>query len=136
MPHLWSTSTGSEHYLDKQFHQVPEAGSSWPLPCTTDDDTEEAAGEAQVTAGVGVQLLRVPPHLTWREVPGIRVCMSTDKPAPATAKSVFTFEGGIVTPEGGDKVSEQTQQNKAVPCVSLVQIRSKSVREGGWDAAL
>lgn len=54
-------------YLDEQFHEVPEAAGSWPLPSTGDDDTEQAAGEAQVTAGVCVEFLWVPPHLTWEK---------------------------------------------------------------------
>lgn len=52
-------------YLEEQFHQVSEAAGCWPLPRAADDDAEEAADEAQVTAGVRVQLLWIPPHLTW-----------------------------------------------------------------------
>lgn len=67
-------------YLDEQLHQVPEAAGCRPLPGAADDDAEEAAGQAQVTAGVCVQLLGVPPHLTWQEEQQRAECL-IDKPA-------------------------------------------------------
>lgn len=48
-------------------------------------------------------------------------------------RRVFTFEGGVVTPEGGDEVFEQWQQRKAklsVWTVTPAQVCSQSVRKG------
>lgn len=50
-----------------------------------------------------------------------------------------TFEGGVVTPERGDEVSEQRDQDKAVLSVQLftrllptpAQVQSQSLSEGG-----
>lgn len=67
-------------YLDEEFHQLPEAACCWPVSGTADNDTEEAADQSQVTAGVGVHFLWVPPHLTWQRGRNIQRVF-TGKPA-------------------------------------------------------
>lgn len=55
---------------------------------------------------------------------------------------LFTFEGGVVTPEAGDEVPEQRHQNEAVLSVQPItrllptpaQVQSQGLREGGGDA--
>lgn len=50
-------------YLNDQLHESSESAGHRSLHTTSDDEAEEAAGEAQVAAGVAVQLLWVPPNL-------------------------------------------------------------------------
>lgn len=130
---------GGERYLDQQLHQLPAGGSSGPLPRTADNDAEEAAHEAQVTAGAGVQLLRVPPHVTCRS--GLALgcpCSQLNPllPLPRKCFCVFTFAGGVATPEGRDEVSEQAEQDGAVACVAVAEERGQAVGEGGSDGGL
>lgn len=57
---------------------------------------------------------------------------------------VVTFEGDVMTPEGGDEVSEERQQEEAVlsvrPVTGLLhtpaQVRSQGFREGRGDAGV
>ena len=53
-------------HLDEQLHHLSEAAGHRPLCGAADDDAEQAAEKPQIAAGVGVQLLRVPPRLTWQ----------------------------------------------------------------------
>lgn len=55
-------------YLDKQLHQVSEAVRRRALGRAAHGDAEEAADQTQVTAGVCVELLRVPPNRTWKTI--------------------------------------------------------------------
>lgn len=52
-------------HLDQQLGQGSEPAGRWSRRAAADDQAEEAAGEAQVAAGVAVQLLWVPPNLSW-----------------------------------------------------------------------
>ena len=53
-------------------------------------------------------------------------------------QDVVTFEGGVVTPEGGDEVSEQRHEDEAEVCVQTftwllltpAQVQSQGLREG------
>lgn len=54
-------------YLKEQLHQGPEAGCHVALACPCDDDVKQATQQPEVAASVGVQLLWVPPRLTWQE---------------------------------------------------------------------
>lgn len=60
----------------------------------------------------------------------------------AHIQDVVTFEGGVVTPERGDEVSEQRHEDEAEVCVQTftwllltpAQVQSQGLREGRRDA--
>lgn len=56
----------SNFNLNKELHELSKAPGRWPLAGAANDNGEEAGDEPQVAAGVGVQLLRVPPHSSWQ----------------------------------------------------------------------
>lgn len=58
-------------HLDEQLHQVSEAPGRWTLGAPAEDEAEDTTDQSQVAAGAGVQLLRVPPGLTWRTGEGL-----------------------------------------------------------------
>lgn len=55
-------------YLDEQLHQLSEAVSRRSLGGAAHDYAEQAADQTQVTAGVCVELLWVPPRRPWKTI--------------------------------------------------------------------
>lgn len=70
------------------------------------------------------------------------MCVRSGKTAAGTHPGMVTFEGGVVTPERGDEVSEQRHEDEAEVCVQTftwllltpAQVQSQGLREGRRDA--
>lgn len=121
-------------HLDQQLGQGSEPAGRRSLRAAADDEAEEAAGEAQVAAGVAVQLLWVPPNLSWdrRRRGDPRVVRNAGHMTRRGGR--FTSECFVVTLEGGDKVPQQRQEDEAEASVAA-QGSSQRRREGLRDAA-